>query len=128
MRPYNAALIEAFYFYLIFIYVGRKCVLRGNLDSEECSFKRFQPIVFRTEGNSDCIYTKSSCEDQGQVIHHNGSTANNRKCRCAFDCGYLFVFTPQLTSFCNPFVEDCSCFRNTSVESLNNSEGKYLIM
>ncbi|CAC5415475.1 unnamed protein product [Mytilus coruscus] len=102
--------------------IGKKCVLRGNLDSEECFPERFQPFVFSTEGTSDCIYTKSLCEDEGLVIHHNGSTAVNRKCRCDFDGGYSFVLTPQHNSFCNPFKEDCTCFRNTSEESSINFE------
>ncbi|XP_052077357.1 uncharacterized protein LOC127715362 [Mytilus californianus] len=97
--------------------LGTKCVLRGNLDSEECVSERFQPFVFSTEGNSDCIYKKSLCEGKGLVFHHNGSTKDNRKCRCDNDCGYSLVSSPEDNSFCIPFQEDCSCLKNTSDES-----------
>lgn len=107
--------------------VGTKCVLRGNPDSEECVSARFQPFVFSTDGNSDCIYRKSLCEGKGLLIHHNGSSKDNRKCRCDIDCGYSFVSSPEDNSFCIPFQEDCSCLKNTSDESFIHFTGNRLI-
>ncbi|CAG2213884.1 unnamed protein product [Mytilus edulis] len=110
----------------------KKCVLRGNLDSDECFSERFQPFTFTTEGYSDCIYKKSVCVDKGLVIHHNGSTKYNRKCRCDYARGYVFVQTPQYNSSCIPSQEDCSCFKKRvnivlgeGLNEPNNSEMAY---
>ncbi|XP_052077356.1 uncharacterized protein LOC127715361 [Mytilus californianus] len=96
---------------------GTKCVIRQNLDSEDCTFERFQPFTFSTEGYSDCIYSKSACEDKGFVNHNNGSATDDRNCRCDYNNGYAFVLKPRHNYFCIPSQEDCSCYQHRCEES-----------
>lgn len=105
--------------------VGTKCVIRQNIDSAECTFKRFQPFTFSTEGYSDCIYSKSSCDYEGLVNHNNGSTTDDRNCRCDYNNGYAFVLKPRKNYFCVPSQEDCSCYQHSCEESFKLSAGKY---
>lgn len=77
----------------------------------ECNTGRYQPIIFTTHGNSRCIFLKSKCDEEGQVVYSNGSTINDTTCRCDYTQGYAFVSKPKHNCFCNPLKEDCSCFR-----------------
>lgn len=75
-----------------------------------CERSRYQPIQFNTTGNSDCIYQKSVCTDEGLVVHNIGTNSSDTSCRCDYRKGYTFVKTPKNTCYCLPSVEDCSCF------------------
>ncbi|CAC5422111.1 unnamed protein product [Mytilus coruscus] len=96
---------------------GTKLVISQNLDSKDCTFERFQPFVFSTEGNSNCIYSKSACEDKGLVNHDNGSATDDRTCRCDYNNGYSYVLKPRHNYFCIPSQEDCSCYQHRCEES-----------
>ncbi|VDI73476.1 Hypothetical predicted protein, partial [Mytilus galloprovincialis] len=72
---------------------------------------RYQPIVFTTHGNSECIYSKLKCADEGQVVFSNISSSNDVTCRCDYTKRYAFVTKPKNRCVCNPSEEDCSCFR-----------------
>lgn len=87
----------------------------------ECNSGRYQPIVFNTHGNSECILLKSKCDEEGQVLHSNGTSASDTTCRCDYTKRYAFVSKQKNSCFCNPSEEDCSCFR-MSCEKLSPGE------
>ncbi|CAG2217611.1 unnamed protein product [Mytilus edulis] len=89
---------------------GFKLVLRPHVINSYCERSRYQPIPFNTTGNSDCIYQKSVCTDEGLVVHNIGTNSSDTSCRCDYRKGYTFVKTPNNTCYCLPSVEDCSCF------------------
>ncbi|CAC5403770.1 unnamed protein product [Mytilus coruscus] len=89
---------------------GNKRIYVGDFTREKCIQKRFQPFKFWTnESTSDCIYTKSICSEEGQLIFNDNSTKDDRTCRCNYKRNYSFVATPRNVCFCIPTEEDCSC-------------------
>ncbi|CAC5421826.1 unnamed protein product [Mytilus coruscus] len=80
-----------------------------NLNRATCSVTRYQPFIFDTIGNSDCIFQKSLCNSLGQETYQNGNTTVDRKCICNTDKGYAFVRNSQNQCYCNPSTDDCSC-------------------
>ncbi|XP_052086073.1 uncharacterized protein LOC127723463 isoform X2 [Mytilus californianus] len=93
--------------------IGSKLVFQPLFNLAECNAERFQPFVFTTHGHSECIFRKSKCVEEGQVIFNNGSSSNDVACRCDYTKGYAFVTRPKNICFCIPFEEDCSCLRVT---------------
>ncbi|CAC5355627.1 unnamed protein product [Mytilus coruscus] len=91
--------------------IGSKLVFQPLFNLAECNARRFQPIVFTTHGNSECILRKSKCSEEGQVVYSNGSSSIDIACRCDYTRGYAHVSKPQNSCFCIPSEEDCSCFR-----------------
>ncbi|CAG2239834.1 unnamed protein product [Mytilus edulis] len=98
-----------------FLQPGRKHVLRGGLDADICSFERYQPwpITFYTNVSTNCIFLKSACNEEGQVVYDNGNRNTDITCRCDYTRGYDFLNKPQNPCFCEPSKEDCSCFLKT---------------
>ncbi|XP_076088943.1 uncharacterized protein LOC143059347 [Mytilus galloprovincialis] len=98
-----------------FLQPGRKHVLRGGLDADICSLERYQPwpITFYTNVGTNCIFLKSTCNDEGQVIFSNGDRNTDKTCRCDYTRGYAFLVKPKKTCFCVPSEEDCSCYIKT---------------
>lgn len=82
----------------------------------ECNIGRFQPIVFTTDGNSGCIFQKSKCDEEGQVVFSNGTSDYDIACRCDYTKGYTFVSNPNNACFCEPFKEDCSCYKENCLK------------
>ncbi|XP_076084515.1 uncharacterized protein LOC143055269 [Mytilus galloprovincialis] len=93
--------------------IGSKLVFQPLFNLAKCNDGRYQPIVFTTHGNSECIYSKSKCADEGQLVFSNDSSSADTACRCDYTKGYAFVTRPKNRCFCNPSDEDCSCFRST---------------
>ncbi|XP_076084523.1 uncharacterized protein LOC143055275 [Mytilus galloprovincialis] len=93
--------------------IGSKLVFQPLFNLAECDAGRYQPIVFTTHGNSECIYSKSKCADEGQVVYSNGSSSADTACSCDHANGYSFVTRPKNSCFCKPSEEDCSCVRVT---------------
>lgn len=60
---------------------------------------------------------------EGQVDHTNGSTTEDRTCRCDYNRGYTFVSSPMDSCHCKPTQEDCSCYLNTCTESFKLNQG-----
>lgn len=89
---------------------GYKLIVVGDLQREICHTNRYQPIKFWSNGSSDCILSKSTCNEEGQLIFHNGTNAGERACRCDYTKGYDFVNTPTNRCFVIPLDEDCSCY------------------
>ncbi|XP_076086860.1 uncharacterized protein LOC143057439 [Mytilus galloprovincialis] len=95
-----------------FLQPGRKNVLRGGLDADICSSERYQPwpITFLTNVSNSCIFHKSACSEEGQVVYDNGNRNTDVTCRCDYTRGYEFSIKPRNPCFCVPSEEDCSCY------------------
>ncbi|CAG2239426.1 unnamed protein product [Mytilus edulis] len=94
---------------------GRKAVLRGGIDAEICSVERYQPfpIKFFTNASTNCMFLKSFCNEEGQVVYDPGNRNTDTTCRCDYRRGYDFIVKPNNPCFCKPSHEDCSCFLKT---------------
>ncbi|XP_076106131.1 uncharacterized protein LOC143074669 isoform X2 [Mytilus galloprovincialis] len=90
---------------------GDKTVVNsGNFDTESCQMKGFQPFSFVTTQGNNCIYKKTMCNEEGQLIFNNGTNVNDRKCRCDYTKNFSFVSTKRVDMCsCDPSNEDCSC-------------------
>ncbi|XP_076117035.1 carboxy-terminal kinesin 2-like [Mytilus galloprovincialis] len=93
-----------------FVTPGEKYVISGNLRNIDCSPKRYQPFRLWSNVSGECLYKKSLCEGEGQIIINNGSLIEERACRCDYRKGYKFIKRPKQNCSCNPSEEDCSCY------------------
>ncbi|XP_071164579.1 uncharacterized protein [Mytilus edulis] len=84
-----------------------------------CVSSRYQPRPLFTYERNECLYEKSSCTEEGQIIFRNGSATDDRTCRCDYTKGYAFISTPVNKCYCVPSKEDCSCYK---IECLKKSE------
>ncbi|CAC5392913.1 unnamed protein product [Mytilus coruscus] len=91
---------------------GYKQILLGGTTRKPCSEYRYQPFTFWTNGSSKCVYKKTSCTQEGQVIYNNGTALSDpdRTCQCDYTNNYNFQVKPRNSCFCVPIVEDCSCY------------------
>lgn len=97
------------YFYF---YSGDKTVVNsGNFDTESCQIERFQPFSFVTSQGNNCIYKKTICNEEGQLIYSNGTSVYDRNCRCDYTKNFSYVSTKRVDMCsCDPTAEDCSCY------------------
>lgn len=95
---------------------GYKAIIRGNIDRERCSDKRYQPYPFNTLRNIKCVFIKSFCNEEGQVTVKNGLAFEDRVCNCDYSKGYAFTLTPRKLIYCIPSEEDCSCYKKSCPE------------
>ncbi|CAC5390359.1 unnamed protein product [Mytilus coruscus] len=105
--------------FTIFPYRKKKNVLRGGLDADICSSERYQPwpIKFYTNISTNCIFLKSVCNEEGQVVYGEGNRNTDTTCRCDYTSGYNFLVKPRHICFCVPSEEDCSCYLKTCPDS-----------
>lgn len=106
-------LIHLLYIYKISYFdyiVGYKTVFQPNVNRATCRKTRYQPFIFKTANNSDCIFQKYLCNSEGQTTYENGNTTSDRKCICNIGKGYTFVGNQKNQCFCDPSTEDCSCY------------------
>ncbi|CAC5366235.1 unnamed protein product [Mytilus coruscus] len=89
---------------------GFKVIFRGSIDAETCEKNFYQPFKFNSHGNSGCVYKKSLCTEEGQVIYRNGNSKTDSVCRCDDTKGYAFIHRPQHRCYCVPSKEDWSCY------------------
>ncbi|XP_063415854.1 uncharacterized protein LOC134697505 [Mytilus trossulus] len=90
---------------------GHKLVIVGDLDRRDCEGIRYQPFSFSTNGMSACIFEKTYCKEEGQVIHTEGTADSDRQCRCDYTRSYAFIIKPEQSCYCVPSKEDCSCYK-----------------
>lgn len=90
---------------------GKRYVIRGERDNENCIGSRYQPFKLWSNRSSECEFLKSDCNELGQVIANNGSTTKGRTCRCDYSKGFDFVTKPINVCYCIPSKEDCSCYQ-----------------
>lgn len=99
------------------------------MDVGPCSFDRYQPwpIIYKTNESSGCIFMKTHCTDEGQLVYQSGDSNTDTTCRCDYSKGYDFLFKPKHPCFCVPRIEDCSCYLKTCSQSNPvNSRGMQL--
>lgn len=89
---------------------GYKFIIRGSLDGTPCNANKFQPFKFWTNSSSDCVFKKTNCIEEGQVVFDKGNSTSDRKCRCDYTSGYAFVVHPRNNCYCDHELEDCSCY------------------
>ncbi|XP_063448527.1 uncharacterized protein LOC134728058 [Mytilus trossulus] len=90
---------------------GKKIVIRGQFDAAYCDSSRYQPIKYFTNVSGECLFQKSTCSEEGQIIHTNKNPVTDLTCRCDYTNGFTFTIRPKNQCFCVPSVEDCSCYR-----------------
>ncbi|CAC5424765.1 unnamed protein product [Mytilus coruscus] len=89
---------------------GSKRIYSGSFTRGNCSQNHYQPFLFLTNGSSDCIFAKSVCGEEGQLVYKDDSTKDDRACRCDYTRNYSFIKTPRNLCYCIPTEEDCSCY------------------
>lgn len=109
------------------VILGEKYVQTGSTRNVECDTNRFQPFSLWSNQSSNCIFLKTDCSEEGQVVYGNGSTIYDRTCGCDYSKGYTFFIQPIHQCFCRPIFEDCSCtLKECPIGQILNA-GKYLI-
>ncbi|XP_071124484.1 uncharacterized protein [Mytilus edulis] len=93
-----------------FVTPGEKYVITGNIRNVDCSSDRYQPFRLWSNVSGECLYTKSLCDGEGQVVFNNGSRIEDRRCRCDYTKGYKFIKRPKMNCSCKPSEEDCFCY------------------
>ncbi|XP_052103446.1 uncharacterized protein LOC127736920 [Mytilus californianus] len=57
---------------------------------------------------TNCLFKKSHCTSEGQILCSNGSELSDVTCRCDYQDGYAMV----QTKCCSPTLfEDCTCYK-----------------
>ncbi|VDI45275.1 Hypothetical predicted protein [Mytilus galloprovincialis] len=80
-------------------------------NSESCrDYARYQPFPLGSNAGSDCVFQKSTCSEEGNILFHHGSPKKDLSCRCNFQLGYGFVNEIQNKWNCVPSQDDCSCY------------------
>lgn len=106
MYTYNYMFIT-----LLFRFIGSKRVFSLSFTRGNCSVNRYQPMIFRTnERMSECVFAKSICNEEGQILYQADSSKKDRTCRCDYAKNYAFIKIPRHFCYCIPSEEDCSCY------------------
>ena len=75
-----------------------------------CPSDRYQPFAYSTSEINECIYMKSNCTEEGQIISDHGTGTRDSGCRCDYTKGYTYITPPINPCNCHPVLEDCSCY------------------
>ncbi|CAC5415665.1 unnamed protein product [Mytilus coruscus] len=100
-------------FGLRFLGAGYKFVISGKLDRRHCISERFQSVTMLSNMSSSCVTLKSKCNEEGQIVFSDGTTTEDRSCRCNYIKNFAFVTKPKGTCYCIPSKEDCNCYYKT---------------
>jgi hypothetical protein len=74
-----------------------------------CRNDRYQPWKFWSYEHNKCVFKKSLCSEEGQLIYSNGTYMVDRSCHCDYTKGYVFVKPPLHQCYCVPSWEECGC-------------------
>lgn len=90
---------------------GSQYVISVYPNSEPCRHHdRYQPFPLGSNVSHDCVFQKSTCPEEGQILFHHGSPKKDLTCRCNFQNGYGFIKEIPSKCDCIPSKEDCSCY------------------
>ncbi|XP_076081155.1 uncharacterized protein LOC143052069 [Mytilus galloprovincialis] len=90
---------------------GSQYVISVYPNSEPCrNYDRYQPFPLGSNAGSDCVFQKSTCSEEGNILFHHGSPKTDLSCRCNFQKGFGFVNEIPNRCDCIPSQEDCSCY------------------
>ena len=106
---------------------GFKSVKSGSRDAEECSNGSFAPLPSWSNASNECIYLKSKCTEEGQVVYDSESTKTDATCQCDYKSGYKFMVEPAEKVWCRPWTEDCTCYIHKCPEGNILTSGKFSI-
>lgn len=95
----------------------------GHLNSVDCPAETIQSKPYLSYTECGCSEVKSRCNKQGQAIISNGSTFEDRSCRCDYIGGYTFVNISAGKCSCNPKTEICTCRRQDCENGYKLSQG-----
>ena len=97
----------------MYIISGHATVLdkSGNINAVPCREGTFQRHHYMSNTQCACNETKGHCNKRGQVVASNGSTTEDRTCRCDFRRGYKFSTKPSNECVCQSSSEDCTCIK-----------------
>lgn len=107
------------------MFLGFRYILSPDLNQVPCTAGQYQPFVFTTNGNSQCVLSKSLCNASGQVLANNGSSSTDISCRCDYRHNYDYVIPPKDPCSCKPAEEDCSCYIRKCDDDKVMIAGKY---
>ena len=79
------------------------------LGIDDCRNDRYQPLKFWSYEHNKCVYKKSLCSEEGQLIYRNGTSIVDRSCHCDCTKGYVFAKPPLHQCYCVPSREECGC-------------------
>ncbi|CAC5392570.1 unnamed protein product [Mytilus coruscus] len=105
---------------------GFRYILTPDLNQVPCTASRYQPFTFTTNGNSQCVLSKSVCNASGQILANNGSSSTDISCRCDYRRNYDYIIPPKNPCSCKPAEEDCSCYIRKCEDDKVMIAGKYL--
>ncbi|XP_071179589.1 uncharacterized protein [Mytilus edulis] len=91
--------------------IGSKLVFQPIFNLAYCNDNRYQPFTFSTQGNAECVFPKSNCNEEGQIVYRTGNESVDVACLCNYKRAYAFITEPKNKCFCIPTMEDCSCYR-----------------
>lgn len=94
---------------------GNRPTIQGGLHYGKCPNDRYQPFHVISNKTVDCWYLKSLCSEEGQIVYNRTSPDSDVTCSCDYTKGYAFVQEPANPCFCNPTIEDCSCYKKECV-------------
>lgn len=83
-------------------------VFRKNIN---CEVWRYQPFKFWSHKLSRCVFSKSYCNELGQIMSNLGSPSGDSVCRCDHTRGFAFLSNPKHQCYCVPTNEDCNCYK-----------------
>ncbi|CAC5375169.1 TTN [Mytilus coruscus] len=90
---------------------GVQYVVNLYPNTEPCRHDdRYQPFSLGSNVSSACVFYKSKCSEDGQVLFRRGSHTDDLTCRCDFEQGFGFVNEMSNQCDCIPSIEDCSCY------------------
>ena len=85
--------------------------LSGLINTVPCREGTFQRHPYKSNTQCACNETKGHCNETGQIVASNGSTTEDRTCRCDFRRGYKFSTKPPNECVCKSSSEDCTCIK-----------------
>ena len=91
-----------------------------------CHEGTFQRHPYESNTQCACNETKGHCNKTGQVVASNGSTTEDRTCRCDFRRGYKFSTKPSNECVCQSSSEDCTCIKEECKTEYRLSPGTWI--
>ena len=100
--------------------------LSGLIHTVPCREGTFQRHPYKSNTQCACNETKGHCNKTGQIVASNGSTTEDRTCRCDFRRGYKFSIKPSNECVCQSSSEDCTCIKEECKTGHRLSPGTWI--
>ncbi|CAC5368386.1 unnamed protein product [Mytilus coruscus] len=91
---------------------GEQFIIKQHPQGVKCrNENRYQPYRISLHTGTACVFRRSVCSEEGQLLYNNGTSKDDRSCRCDFEKGFAFVNLTKNPCKCLPYQEDCSCIK-----------------